>query len=429
MPRRSNDERMANLLAEIAPAEIAPVQSVALLPLPTLVRPSNLDERPIPIPTPPVLTSRTLATRALGAGRPLTTALTQPIDVSATYLRDADNGYSSGHVYGRKDNASVQQAERQIADLEHACEAMLFGSGMAAATTLFLAAEPTHILAPRAMYRALHLWLGEARRYGHDVTFVDMTDLDAVSRSLRPEETGIVWIETPSNPQWTITDIAAVADRAHRVGATVCVDSTAVTPVLTRPLDFGADIVMHSATKYLNGHSDVVAGALAAAAPSELWGRIQSIREQHGLTLGPFDAWLLTRGLRTLDLRVREQSRSAAILARRLSSHPALSTVLYPGLPGHPGHAIAARQMPNGFGGMLSIRVKGGAKAAIAVAANVQLWLRATSFGGIESLIEHRSSIEGEGSPCPDDLLRLSVGLEDPEDLYRDLAQALTLVS
>lgn len=389
-------------------------------------RSSTLKPRTI---TPRILAPRTLTARALGAGRSLSASLTPPIDVSATYVRDADNGYSSGHVYGRKDNASVQQAERQIADLERAREALLFGSGMAAATTLFLAAAPTHIVAPRHMYWGLRVWLGEARRYGHEVTFADMADLDAVGRAVRPGRTGIVWIETPSNPLWTITDIAAVADLAHRAGALACVDSTAVTPVLTRPLDFGADIVMHSATKYLNGHSDVVAGALAASGPSELWSRITAIRDQHGTTPGPFDAWLLMRGLRTLDLRVREQSRSAMALAGRLSGHPALSAVLYPGLPEHPGHAIAARQMSGGFGGMLSVRVRGGAAAAVTVAANVHLWRRATSFGGIESLIEHRSSIEGQGSPCPDDLLRLSVGLEDPEDLFRDLEQALALVA
>jgi cystathionine gamma-synthase len=384
--------------------------------------------------TPRILAPRTLTARALGAGRSLSASLTPPIDMSATYVRDADNGYSSGHVYGRKDNASVQQAERQIADLEHAREALLFGSGMAAATTLFLAAAPTHIIAPQHMYWGLRVWLGEAHRYGHEVTFADMADLDAVARAVRPGSTGIVWIETPSNPLWTITDIAAVADLAHGVGALVCVDSTAVTPVLTRPLDFGADIVMHSATKYLNGHSDVVAGALATSGPSDLWDRITTIRDQHGATVGPFDAWLLMRGLRTLDLRVREQSRSAMTLASRLRGHPALSAVLYPGLPEHPGHAVAARQMSGGFGGMLSVRLKGekaggGKAAAVTVAANVDLWRRATSFGGIESLIEHRSSIEGQGSPCPDDLLRLSVGLEDPDDLFRDLEQALALVS
>jgi cystathionine gamma-synthase len=383
-----------------------------------------MDDRPRTI-----LKPQTIAARALGSGRPTTTALTPPIDVATTYIRDADNGYSSGYVYGRQDNASVQQAEAQIADMEFAREALLFTSGMAAATTVFLGLPPTHIVCPNVMYWGLRRWLQDIRRYGHDVTFVDMSNLDEVRAAIIPGKTGLVWIETPSNPLWTITDIAAVAECAHRAGALVCADSTAATPVLTQPLDLGADIVMHSATKYLNGHSDVVAGALATAHRTELWERIRNVRNQHGAVLGPFDAWLLTRGLRTLDLRVKEQSRSARALATRLVGHPALSAVLYPGLPDHPGRQVAARQMSGGFGGMLSIRVKGGAANAVAVAANVNLWRRATSFGGIESLIEHRSSIEGDGSPCPDDLLRLSVGLEDPDDLYRDLLHALNVLT
>lgn len=372
---------------------------------------------------------RTVATRALGVGRPPLTALTPSIDMTTTYARDPDNGYRSGHVYGRKDNATVQQAERQIAELEQAREALLFGSGMAAAVAVFTALPPTHIVAPRDMYWGLRVWLHAAHRYGHEVSFVDMSRLDEVRSSLRPGRTGLVWIETPSNPLWTVTDIAAVADLAHRAGAMVCADSTVATPVLTNSLLFGADIVMHSATKYLNGHSDVVAGALASADRSELWLNIKDMRDQQGAVPGSFDAWLLTRGLRTLDLRVKEQSRSAAVIAERLRGHPAISAVLYPGLPDHPGHAVAARQMPGGFGGMLSLRLRGGAAAAITAAAQVQLWRRATSFGGIESLIEHRASIEGEGSPCPDDLLRLSVGLEDPNDLYCDLADSLDLLT
>jgi cystathionine gamma-synthase len=189
-------------------------------------------------------------------------------------------------------------------------------------------------------------------------------------------------------------------------------------------LKLGADIVMHSASKYLNGHSDVIAGALATARTDEAWERIKSVRIQHGAILGPFEAWLLLRGLRTLDVRVRAQSDNAALLASRLSQHPRILAVLYPGLPDHPGHAIAARQM-SGFGAMLSIRVKGGARAAIATAAKVALWKRATSLGGVESLIEHRASAEGPNTPCPPDLLRLSVGLEDADDLYNDLDRAL----
>jgi len=375
------------------------------------------------------LSRRTLAARALESADRELPALTPPIHVSTTFIRDPDNGYSSGHVYGRVDNVSNQQAEARLAGLEHASDAMLFTSGMAAATTLIMALPPTHIVAPKVMYWGLRGWLRDIRRYGHTLTCVDMSDIEALKAAIVPGKTGLVWIETPSNPLWTITDIAAVSEFAHKVGALVCADSTVATPVLSRPLDLGVDVVMHSATKYLNGHSDVVAGVLATSNCNDLWDRIRSVRNQHGALLGPFDAWLLSRGLRTLDVRVREQSKSAMILAERLAKHPAVAVLLYPGLSTHTGHAVAARQMIGGFGGMLSMRIKAGLAGAIGVAAHVRLWRRATSFGGIESLVEHHASLEGDGSPCPDDLLRLSVGLEDPEDLYADLLQALDLVA
>ena len=370
---------------------------------------------------------RTVAANALAAIEPTTGALTQPIHIATTYVRDADNRYSAGFVYGRPDNATIRQLEALLADLEHAEEAMTFSSGMAAATAVFLSLPPTHVVAPRGMYWGLRQWLRGIARYGHDITFVDMENPAAVHAAILPGRTGLVWIETPSNPLWTITDIEAVCETAHRTGAVVCADSTVATPVLCKPLDFGCDLVVHSATKYLNGHSDVVAGAVATARMDTTWKRIKEVRLQHGGFLGPFDAYLLLRGLRTLDLRVTTQSRSAQLIAERLAGHRAIHTVLYPGLSDHPGHAVAARQMTGGFGGMLSIRL-GNRANALAVAKNVQLWRRATSFGGTESLIEHRASIEGEGSPCPDDLLRLSVGLEDPEDLYRDLEHALRVL-
>jgi cystathionine gamma-synthase len=370
------------------------------------------------------LSPRTLAARGPLSHEALTRALTPPIDVATTYIRDADNGYPLGRVYGRSDNASIQHAEAQVAALENARSAMLFNSGMAAAAAVFMALEPSHVIVPTRMFWGLQRWLSVAR-HGHVVTEVDLSDMSAVRQAIRPGRTGLVWIETPSNPLWTITDIAAVAACARDAGALLCADSTVATPILTRPLDLGADMVMHSATKYLNGHSDVVAGVLATRRPGVLWSRIGDCRSQQGAVIGPFDAWLLARGLKTLDLRVREQSRGAALLAARLAGHPAIASVLYPGLPDHPGHDIARRQMAGGFGGMLSIRLRGGAAQAIGVAARVTLWQRATSFGGVESLIEHRASIEGEGSLCPDDLLRLSVGLEDPEDLHRDLLRAL----
>ncbi len=374
----------------------------------------------------PLLKPRTILAQAMGAGDPTTRALVPPVHMTATYIRDADNGYESGYVYGRTDNATVKQVEVMLAALEGATDAMLFSSGMAAATAVFLAmTEPTHIIASRVMYWDFRKWLANVGRYGgHTVSFVDTSDLEAVRRAVVPGQTGIFWIETPSNPLWEITDIAAIAEIAHSVGALLCVDSTVSTPIVTRPIEHGADIVVHSATKYLNGHSDVIAGAIAVAADSVLWQDIQKVRGQLGAIVGPFEAWLLMRGMRTLDVRLREQSKSAAILAEMLSGHEAVAAVLYPGLKTHADHAIASRQMEGVFGGMLSLRMKGGEAAAVRAASRVEVWRRATSFGGVESLIEHRASIEGEGTPCPPDLVRLSTGLEDPDDLFTDLVQA-----
>jgi cystathionine gamma-synthase len=324
----------------------------------------------------------------------------------------------------------VRQGERVIAALEEADDALLLGSGMSAATAAVMALPgPSHIVASEIMYWGFRNWLvNEAPRFGHRVDLVDTTDLAAVRKSVRRGKTKLVWIETPGNPLWTITDIAAVAEIAHRAGARLAVDSTVATPVFTRPLALGADLVMHSASKYLNGHSDVIAGALATARSDDWWARIKTLRAQHGLILGPFEAWLLLRGMRTLEPRVKTATESAVLLATWLRRHPGVAAVLYPGLPDHSGHAVAARQM-SGYGAMVSIRLRGGERAAIAAAARVRLWKRATSLGGVESLIEHRASVEGPSSPCPPDLLRLSVGLEDPEDLFADLARALLTLS
>lgn len=372
------------------------------------------------------LRSRTWLAQALCAGDPTTKALVPPIHMSATYLRDPDTGYGAGYVYGRTDNASVRQVEALIATLEGAEDAVTFASGMAAAAAVILAFEkPIHIVASRIMYWGFRSWLRNVERYGHSISFVETSDLGAVRDAVRPGQTGLFWIETPSNPLWTITDIAAMSEIAHNANALLCVDSTVATPIFTRPMVHGADLVVHSATKYLNGHSDVVAGALATARVDDFWERIRQARSQTGAVLGPFDAWLLMRGMRTLDVRIREQARTAALLARGLADHPLVSSVLYPGLPTHPGFQIAQRQMVGGFGGMLSIQLVGGETAALAAAARVEVWRRATSFGGVESLIEHRASIEGAGTPCPPDLLRLSVGLEDVDDLYFDLVRAL----
>jgi cystathionine gamma-synthase len=372
-------------------------------------------------------TPRTLAAQAMGKVDEATRAVVPPIHVTTTFLRDPDNQYRSGNIYGRADNETVREAEAVIAMLEGAPAAMLLGSGMSAATAVFLALSPgDHVVAPNVMYWALRNWLlTDGTHWGLRVTLVDMTDLDALRAAIRPGKTRLVWAETPANPLWSITDIAGAARIAHEAGALLAVDSTCATPLLTQPIAHGADIVMHAATKYLNGHSDVVAGALATARKDDIWDRIRRNRSMLGQILGPLEAFLLLRGMRTLPLRVPAACASAMELAERFAAHPAVAAVLYPGLPGHPGHDIAKRQMQGGFGGMLSIRVRGGAPHAIGTAARVELWKRATSLGGVESLIEHRASIEGAGSPCPDDLLRLSTGIEDPADLFADLDRAL----
>ena len=372
-----------------------------------------------------------IAAQALGWVDEKTRAITPAIHVSSTYLRDPDNQYRSGRVYARADNPAFDQAEAVLAQLEQGAQAALFASGMAAATAVFQALSPgDHVLAPKVMYWSLRNWLMNfATRWGLNVELIDMTDPAAVQAAVRSGVTKLVWIETPANPLWTVTDIAATAEIAHAAGALVAVDSTVASPVLTRPLTLGADIVMHAGTKYLNGHSDLVAGALVTREDSEFWRRVKTVRAQIGGTLGSFEAWLLLRGMRTLYLRVRAASLSAQRIAEHFSSHPLVEAVLYPGLPDAPGHAIAARQMQGGFGGMMSVRVKAGAQggeaAAIATAAGVELWKRATSLGGTESLIEHRASVEGAGTPAPPDLLRLSVGIEDCSDLIADLEQAL----
>ena len=373
-------------------------------------------------------TKRTLAAQAMGKVDSQTKAIIAPIHVSTTYIRDEDNNYSSGFVYGRPNNETVHEAQAVLAMLEEASAgALLFASGMAAATAVFHALSPgDHVVVSRVMYWALRSWLlTEATRWGLQIDFVETDDLDALRAAVRPGRTKLVWIETPSNPLWTITDIAAAAGIAHAAGARLAVDSTCASPVHTRPLTLGADLVMHSATKVLNGHSDVLAGVICAREDDAFWNGVKTVQKLQGGILGPFEAFLLMRGLRTLHVRQERQSASALALARKLSAHPKVACVLYPGLANHPGHDIAARQMEGGFGYMLSIRVRGGEAAAVRTAAQVEIYKRATSLGGVESMIEHRASIEGEGSPCPPDLLRLSTGIEDVDDLYADLDQAL----
>ena len=369
----------------------------------------------------------TLAAQGLGWIDETTGGVVLPVHTATTFLRDPDNQYRRGRSYGRADNPSYDQPQALLTALEGGAASMLFASGMAAAAAVFHSLPAgAHVVAPRVMYWALRRWLaGLAAKGAIAVDFVDAASLDELRRAVTPGRTRLVWIETPANPLWSVTDIAGAADVAHQAGALLAVDSTAATPVLTRPLALGADIVMHSATKYLNGHSDVIAGALTAARTDEFWQGLVAARSGGGAILGGYEAALLLRGMRTLYLRVERACRSAQMVAEALAAHPKVEAVLYPGLPSHPGHAVAARQMQGGFGGMLSIRVKGGADAAIAAAARVAIWKRATSLGGVESLIEHRASVEGPDTPVPPDLLRLSVGIEDPQDLIDDLSAAL----
>jgi cystathionine gamma-synthase len=369
----------------------------------------------------------TLAAQALGYSDPATGGVVPAIQPSTTYLREPDNSYRFGNAYSRADNPGYRELEALVTELERGQASLCLASGMAAATTVFLALRPgDHVIAPRVMYWGLRNWLVEhARSSGLGLDLVPPGDLGALQAALRPGKTRLVWLETPANPTWEVTDIAGAAELAHAAGAYLAVDSTVATPVFTRPIELGADLVMHSATKYFGGHSDVMAGTLTCARTDELWERMVYLRANLGGILGPFETWLVVRGLRTLYLRVRSASETALYLATRLERHPGLVAVLYPGLASHPQHELAARQMRGGFGAMLSIRVRGGEEAAIRVAAHLRLFKRATSLGGVESLVEHRASVEGPTSPVPADLLRLSVGIEARDDLLNDLLRAL----
>ena len=371
--------------------------------------------------------AESLAAQALGDVDAASGAITPSIHPSTSYERNPDGTYRSGLAYTRSDNPTYDHAEKLLTTLESGASCMLFASGSAAATAVFQALLPRdHVLVSRVLYWGVRQWLAHfGVAWGLDVEFIDPTDLPALSAAVRPGRTRLMWLETPANPLWDVTDLDAAVRIAHAADVRVAVDNTVATPVLTRPIDFGVDLVVHSATKYLNGHGDVLAGAVVTARADPFWERMRVWRRTSGSVLGPFEAWLLQRGMRTLFLRVRRASETALAVARHFEGHPALSAVLYPGLPSHPGHDIAARQMSGGFSGMLSIRVAGGEREAMTVAGSATLFKRGTSLGGVESLIEHRKSTEGASSPVPDDLLRLSIGLETPDNLITDLEAAL----
>jgi cystathionine gamma-synthase len=369
-----------------------------------------------------------LETRAVHAGRridPPTGAVAPPIHLSTTFQRDPDGSFPGGHIYSRTSNPNRDALEACLAELEEGTAAAVFASGMAATTAIFQALAPgDHVIAPHDAYHGTTRLLREhLMPWGLQVSFVDMADLVQVRQAVRPA-TSLLWVETPSNPMLRITDIAAVAAIARRANALLACDNTWASPVLQRPLQLGADLVMHSTTKYLSGHSDIMGGAVVAREAAGFFERVRAVQVNAGAIAAPFDCWLLLRSIRSLPYRVRAHAENALKVATYLAEHPRVEVVHYPGLPKHPGHDIASRQMA-AFGGMASIQVRGGREAALGIAGRVKLFTRATSLGAVESLIEHRASVEGPETRTPDNLLRLSIGLEHPDDLIEDLAEAL----
>ena len=377
---------------------------------------------------PQTLSPATIAAQAGGLLDDSTGGVVPPIHPATTFVRDADYVPAvDGNVYSRSHAPNGRMAEGVLAQLEGAAEAMVFPSGMAAVAAIFRTLPAgASVLVQSQIYWGTTAWIRSfcSRR---DIALheVEAADTDAFTAACATHKPAIAWIETPSNPWLRIVDISACAQAVHAHGGLLVADMTTSSPVLTRALSFGADIVMHSATKGLNGHSDVLAGALAVKdAGSAIWQAIRADRDMAGAVLGPFEAWLLLRGIRTLPLRMERMSQNAQKLAEYLSDHPAVEAVLYPGLPSHSGHDLACAQMTGGFGPLLSFVVKGGAPAALAAVGRLALFHRATSLGGVESLVEHRHTIEPH-TGIPEGLLRLSVGIEDAGDLMEDLGQAL----
>lgn len=367
----------------------------------------------------------TLAVHAGHAPDPATGAVAPPIHLSTTFERDPDGGYARGHTYGRSSNPNRQMLETCLAELDGAAATAAFASGQAAMTAILQALRPgDHVILPLDIYWGTMKLVQEALApWGLESDFVDMTDLDQVRAAVRPA-TKLLWVETPSNPLLRITDIEGVAAIAREAGARLACDNTWGTPVLTRPFDLGADLIVHATTKYLGGHSDVLGGAVSTRIADDLFERVRLLQGTTGGVPSPFDCWLVLRGVRTLVLRVERQCESAARVADWLAAHPKVEAVHYPGLSSHPGHTVAARQMRL-YGGMLSFQVDGGEARAVEVAARVKLFTRATSLGGVESLIEHRATIEGPDTRTPRNLLRVSIGVEHVDDLIGDLEQAL----
>lgn len=379
-------------------------------------------------PTNHKLSMATRMAQALRFLDPETGAIIPAIQPSATYARDQDYEVRKPYWYRRDGNQTTAQAEAIIAELEDATESLLFASGMSAATAIIehLPAG-AHVVVPKVMYHGV---LAQFQMYHArkrlNVSYYAAGNLDELTTAVRNGITQLVWAETPNNPDWEVTDIAAAAKIAHTAGAKLVTDCTGTPPCSTRALDFGADISFHSATKYLNGHSDITAGVLSVRETGQFWEDIYTVRKLQGTVLHSFDAWLLIRGMRTLFLRVEKATQNALALAKHFEGHPHVQSVLYPGLTSHPGHEIAKRQTDGQYGGMMSIIVKGSEQTAIDVARFCQVFYPATSLGGVESLIEHRKTVSGEDFPVHPQLLRLSIGIEDVNDLVHDLEQALS---
>lgn len=375
------------------------------------------------------LSVATIAAQAGGYIDAASGGVVPPIQPSTTFARDRSyQPHPTGNIYARDDNDLCRIAEALLAQLDNAEAALLFPNGMAAIAAVFRALRSgATVLVQSQIYWGTTKWLREfcARR---SVTLIeaDLSDTVQAQSLCAHHQPDLVFIETPSNPWLRTTDIALVAQATHAAGGRLVVDATAATPILTRALDFGADIVMHSATKGINGHSDVLAGVLATNAPADPhWQAIAVDRHDAGAVIGSFEAWLLVRSIRTLPLRVERMSQNAQVVANFLQGHAAVDRVFYPGLPDVEGHEVAKRQMTGGFGSLMSFCVRGGAADALRVAGRLNLFHRATSLGGVESLVEHRHTIEPD-TGIPDSLLRLSIGIEDAQDLCADLEQALT---
>jgi cystathionine gamma-synthase len=367
----------------------------------------------------------TLSVHAAGDPDPLTGAIAPPVHLSTTFEHGPAGERRAGHLYIRESNPTQSRLEEALALVEGGQAALAFASGVAAGAAYLQAVEPgSHVLFHRDIYYAFRtMALEYLPRWGMEASFVDMTDLESTRAAIRPS-TRLFWTETPTNPLLQVLDLRAIVGEARKTGARVLVDGTFATPALQRPLELGADVVLHSSTKYLGGHADVHGGALIFREKDEMTQRVEHNRHILGPVASPFASWLVLRGLRTLACRVEKQSANALAVARALEEHPGLLSVHYPGLASHSGHEIASRQM-SAFGAMLSVRVRGGRERALRLAGRVRLFRNATSLGSVESLLEHRVSVESPDTTTPDDLLRLSIGLEHPDDLIEDLRQAL----